>query len=187
MDVDGDGVGFAPAGQQPSGPLVLEAAVGRGGAADGSSKGEQQEGDDGQAANEAEAAAAASDPAVTTTSGDEEGSEDEDEEESSDDSEEEEEGQGGGMGLLQPEGEEEVVDDLAMVALAAGLDGVVCGAPTGIAADEDGGGVGGPASVPLPLPEVVEEGATGPAAGRLLEIAREIERVRVCRHVCTCV
>lgn len=76
------------------------------------------------------------------------------------------------------DGDEPLVDDLAMAALAAGLDDVVCGAPTGVAAD---GVVAGPSPpVGLPVPEVVEEGKEG--AGRLLEIAKEIERVRAGRN-----
>ena len=76
------------------------------------------------------------------------------------------------------DGDEPLVDDLAMAALAAGLDDVVCGAPTGIAAD---GVVSAPSPpVGLPVPEVVEEGKEG--AERLLEIAKEIERVRAGRN-----
>lgn len=115
--------------------------------------------------------------ALTTTIDDdgkekEEGSEEEEDEEavseeSSDDDDDDDNEVAG-------EGDEPLVDDLALVALAAGLDGVVCGAPTGIATD--GGGSSGAGTGPsLSMPEVVEEGD----AGRLVAIAEEIERVRL--------
>lgn len=119
-----------------------------------------------------------SDPATATSTGED------------DESEEEADGDGDGVAGSEEssdddddesEEDEPLVDDLAMVALAAGLDGVVCGAPTGIAADAEAeaeaetaaGGALAPAPA-VPVPDVVEDGT----AGRLLDIAKEIERVR---------
>lgn len=130
------------------------------------------QGQDGAGANEAAAAVmddgrSAPTTTVASTGVDEESASDEDEGSGSGSSDEDEGSEAGVRG-----GGEPLVDDLAMAALAAGLDDVVCGALTSIAAY----GVVSASPVGLPVPEVVEEENEG--AGRLLEIAKEIERVR---------